>query len=203
MKRNISLSPRMRKILRRMIIAGLVFKVSLGIVWAAGHALLPDTEHNCLQYQKHELPPGASTAVVMKSNRTMCYFVQGKLRFHAPVSYGPGVGPKRVQGDKRTPEGHYLLAPPRRSQNFGTFMSLSYPGKDDVAFAKSIDQKPGGSVGVHGPRSWYTWVGSLQSLWNHSQGCIVLSRKCYEAFAAMVPDPVHIVIHPLEFTPGQ
>lgn len=99
-------------------------------------------------------------------------------------------GPKRREGDMRTPEGDYFICYRNADSQFHLFLGLSYPNAADAAAArkagmidaateKSLDaaakakQKPdwytamGGAVGIHGGGTGEDWT----------FGCIALSDE--------------------------
>ena len=63
---------------------------------------------------------------------------------------GNPIGPKQLEGDKKTPEGTYLIN--RRNPNSSHYLSLriSDPNDADSAFAKSMNMKPVGDIFIHG-----------------------------------------------------
>ena len=154
-----------------------------------------------LEYKKKQTTKVISAVIFLKHYKTLCYFEENKLLFWAKGSYGRKEGKKRFRGDLKTPEGNYFLYPARKSKKYGLFMLISYPNSKDFAFAKTHGKVPGGSVGVHGPQKWYSFLGSMQSLVNHSEGCIVLDEKSIIKLSSLIKRKVKITIYPVDFIP--
>lgn len=96
------------------------------------------------------------------------------------------------EGDRRTPEGAFEVAPARTSSRFGRFMAISCPSAADREVARRFPRAPGSGIGIHGPQSWYAFLGVTHTLLNHSDGCIVLDGESMEALHASVVQPMPI-----------
>jgi len=143
----------------------------------------------------------APKIVIHKSTQTLELIENGKSKaYRVCLGLNP-VGPKRVTGDKRTPEGDYFICLKSNQSNFHQFLGISYPGEHDAQRAfergqisldtrdnivRSIrakrqppwDTKLGGWVGIHGyPTKWYQkmWITLLYPKpHNWTDGCIAL-----------------------------
>jgi len=131
-------------------------------------------------------------------------------------------GPKRITGDKKTPEGDYFICYKSTASRFCRFLGLSYPGVDDAqeAFQDGLindekrdsiinsilngqsppwDTKLGGWVGIHGyPTDDYLYRWSLLLFpkpHNWTDGCIALWNFEIEELYSLVPlgTPVRIM----------
>lgn len=134
--------------------------------------------------------------VYVKSEHTLCLLQDEGVAWSASASHGRNPGKKRFEGDGRTPEGAYTLSPARKSKSFGTFLAISYPAPEDARSARAQGKHPGSSVGIHGPQSWYAFLGSWQAAVDHSDGCIVLDRAGISQLAARVTKPLPLDIVP-------
>ncbi|SFO95973.1 L,D-transpeptidase family protein [Tranquillimonas alkanivorans] len=101
-------------------------------------------------------------------------------------------GDKQVEGDGRTPEGHYLIDKRNPNSKYHLSIGISYPDPRDMAEAQALGFSPGGDIFIHGrgpsyergsPRDW-TW------------GCIAVTDDEIEEIYAMVKDGTPISIHP-------
>jgi murein L,D-transpeptidase YafK len=111
-------------------------------------------------------------------------------------------GPKRYEGDNRTPEGRYRIDSRHRSKKFHRFLHLSYPNKSDrKGFRK--DRKDGsvpagagigGAVGIHGEKKGKEWLPHKLVDW--TQGCIALDNDEIEELFRMVKKNADVIIHP-------
>ena len=82
-----------------------------------------------------------------------------------------GIG-KKQSGDNKTPVGLYKLASPRQSNEFGIFIPIQYPTNVQLLAGYT-----GKDVGIHGPFHLFNWLGSLNTLFNWTQGCIAVGNN--------------------------
>lgn len=136
----------------------------------------------------------SARVVYIKAKKRLCYYSAGKLLFTAPASYGSAEGKKRFQGDKKTPEGRYRIAPARKSKKYGLFMHLSYPNAQDRTYAKRRGRPAGSAVGIHGPPRAFVFLGSVVTWFNATDGCIMLKEADMLRFAGLVKRPTQMVI---------
>ena len=112
---------------------------------------------------KPRIPDNGLAIVVEKQSRTLSVFNDGVPVRQFPVVIGRnGSGPKRFEGDMRTPEGAYRVMDKRRHARWHYFIDINYPNEHDVeAYSKAISDGRvpviggefmgiGGSVGIHG-----------------------------------------------------
>ena len=65
------------------------------------------------------------------------------------VRLGVNYGPKRFEGDKKTPEGAYLIQNKYESKKYEKFLAISYPTPAQEKYAKSKGLSAGDAVGIH------------------------------------------------------
>lgn len=140
----------------------------------AAHA--PSNEAACRSLSA-EVSGGPQRLVYLKSEHVLCLFEAHQLVWQGSASHGSEAGKKQFEGDERTPEGRYTVAPARESPRFGRYLHISYPRAEDRRVARRAHKHPGSAVGVHGPQRWYAFLGSAQSLVDHSDGCIVVDAE--------------------------
>ncbi|MGL4319359.1 MAG: L,D-transpeptidase family protein [Paracoccaceae bacterium] len=135
--------------------------------------------------------PEVTQVQVHKTDRKL-YLLHNETVLRAyDVSLGfAPVGHKQVEGDGRTPEGAYRID--RRNPNSAYHLSLgiSYPNEQDVAFAESIGEDPGGEIFIHG------WSEILATSRDWTAGCIAVSDREIEEIYSMVNDGTVIFILP-------
>ncbi len=134
------------------------------------------------KFRTYEGPP-VTSIVVQKAPRRM-YLLSGNTALRAfDIELGGNpVGPKRVEGDMRTPEGAYLID--RRNPDSAYYLSvgISYPNPMDVAYARSLGMPPGGDIFIHGtPRE-------ERRRGNWTAGCIAVTNREIEDIYAMVQE---------------
>ncbi|WP_232494191.1 L,D-transpeptidase family protein [Novosphingobium kaempferiae] len=103
------------------------------------------------------------------------------------------VGPKRFEGDERTPEGRYVIDWANPNSAYHLSLHISYPNAADRAFAAGQGRSPGGMIMIHGqPNAWP--AGRVPGDW--TDGCIAVSDEEIEALWEAVPDGTPIEIEP-------
>lgn len=151
---------------------------------------------------RHAVSQNGPRIVILKSAQTLeLRQSDGTARtFRVCLGLDP-IGPKRITGDRKTPEGDYFICSKSTSSSFCRFLGISYPGVADAqtAFEQGLislddrdsiissirsgkappwNTKLGGWVGIHGyPTDWY------KRLWvilyypkphNWTDGCIAM-----------------------------
>jgi len=198
-----------------MSIFSLVSILVATLVLAASHTPSPA--------ELRPVPGGETRIVIRKESQLLELHAKGgKVRtYRVCLGINP-VGPKRITGDKKTPEGDYFICYKSTSSRFHRFLGISYPNVSDAQFSfekglislnelHSIvntiqsngtppwETKLGGWVGIHGyPTNDYhrTWVSLLfPKLDNWTDGCIAMwNFEIEELFPLVsVGTPVSIV----------
>jgi murein L,D-transpeptidase YafK len=95
--------------------------------------------------------PQVDHLVVKKSQRRLYLMDGDKVVRSYKVALGlEPVGPKRRDGDFRTPEGWYRLARRNPRSEFFLSIEISYPNTSDLQRARLHHWQPGGSIMIHG-----------------------------------------------------
>lgn len=150
-----------------------------------------------------EAPPMAAAAVqadaieVLKSAREMRLLREGWVLRSYPIALGGApAGPKRQEGDERTPEGVYRID--WRNPNSVAHLSLhiSYPDAEDRARARAAGVAPGGSIMIHGLPNGWGFFGALHRRLDWTDGCIGVTNAEMREIWALVPDGTPIRIAP-------
>ena len=108
------------------------------------------------------------------------------------IRIGRGGSGKARQGDNKTPLGIYSVGAPRQSRKFGIFIPIGYPTEKQKKAGFS-----GGDVGIHGPHRLLRWAGSLNSVFDTSEGCVGVSsdqeiKEIADWVSRHMPLEVHI-----------
>ncbi len=150
-----------------------------------------------------ELPMGAmdeapevSEVLVRKEERRL-YLLSGE---QVVRSYRIGLGDnpsghKLFEGDKRTPEGEYVLDWRNPDSDFYKSIHISYPNKQDRELASSWGLNPGGSIMIHGlPNEAGDMAFAFLGL-DWTDGCIAVSNEEMDEIWQLVADgtPIRIV----------
>ncbi|MCI4567422.1 L,D-transpeptidase family protein [Lysobacter sp. CFH 32150] len=132
----------------------------------------------------------ADRIVVDKSERRMQLFRNGRVIRSYRIRLGDApAGPKRQQGDERTPEGEYRISGRNSNSRFHLSLRVSYPNAADRRQARSRGVDPGGDIMIHGGNS---------SAWpfDWTDGCIALTDAEIEEVWSLVPTGIPIRIDP-------
>lgn len=102
------------------------------------------------------------------------------------------VGPKRIEGDGRTPEGMYLMDRFNPKSSFHLSVGVSYPNTNDALNAEMLGASPGGDIFIHGKGA----MGRKLNRKDWTAGCIAVEDAEIEEIYAMLRPGVPIQINP-------
>lgn len=105
-------------------------------------------------------------------------------------------GPKRFQGDNKTPEGRYKIDSRKKNSSYHRALHISYPSPGDVAFASQQQRSAGGDIMIHGLPNGMGSMGSLHLLRDWTAGCIAVTNAEIEELWRAIPDGTPIEIRP-------
>jgi len=133
--------------------------------------------------------------VVDKSARSMLLYAGGGLveRINGIQLGDAPFGPKRFEGDERTPEGRYIIDWGNEASSYHLSLHISYPNADDEAYAAAQGRSAGGMIMIHGQPNWLL-AGRIPGDW--TDGCIAVSNEEMELLWQTVPDGTVIDILP-------
>jgi murein L,D-transpeptidase YafK len=141
--------------------------------------------------------PAIDHVVVYKQQRKMVLLARDKEIKSYQVSLGgEPVGPKRRQGDHRTPEGAYILDAKNAHSHYYKAFHISYPNPEDLAAAKKLGVKPGGDIMLHGLPNGFSWVGKTHRLEDWTDGCIAVTNDEMDELWKLVAVGTPIEIKP-------
>jgi murein L,D-transpeptidase YafK len=148
---------------------------------------------------------------IFKDRRELWLLKEGKVKkvYHICLGRSP-VGPKRIKGDNRTPEGEYFISEKRKKSPFHRFLALSYPNLSDadralasrlitakqwadIWFALQRKQTPpantplGGRIGIHGQGQLDRRIREVLTELDWTQGCIAVTNAEIEELYQQVP----------------
>ena len=138
----------------------------------------------------------ANRILVDKSERTLVLFSNGKPLRSYPVSLGGNPkGHKRYEGDRRTPEGIYLIDFKNPNSAYHLSLQISYPNERDVRLARNRGWDPGGQIMIHGlPTGLMNVSNKYEADW--TDGCIAVSNAAIEEIWRLVDEGTLIEITP-------
>jgi len=159
--------------------------ISLAFLAAALHSAATATSHQ------------ADKIIVVKSAHTMTLLSGDKVLKTYKVALG-GVpsGPKRVEGDHKTPEGSYIIDSRNPQSQFHLSLHISYPSAADQQRARAIGARPGGAIMIHGLAKPFAYLGALHRQTDWTDGCIAVTNAEIEEIWRLVPVGTRVEIRP-------
>lgn len=148
-------------------------------------------------YQKNVQKNLVDQVVVYKAAHQMLLLKGGVeiKRFWIALSDRP-IGHKQFEGDKKTPEGTYILDYIKEKSNYYKAMHISYPNSQDIENARKLGKRPGGMIMIHGqPPSKSEYHETVQRT-NWTNGCIALLNPDLDLFLSLVDVGTPITINP-------
>jgi murein L,D-transpeptidase YafK len=138
---------------------------------------------------------GADKVLVIKSEKLLLLLKNGEILKSYKVALGKKPGPKVRQGDKRTPEGLYIIDRRYISKKFYKSLHISYPNPSDIARAQKSGDPPGDDLEIHGLPKEFEDLGTFQSKLNWTRGCIAVSNAEIDEIWELVANgtPVKII----------
>lgn len=132
---------------------------------------------------------------VDKADRTMTLYADGRMVQvirHIQLGGAP-IGPKRFEGDQRTPEGVYEIDWANPDSAYHLSLHISYPDDTDVAYAAARGRSAGGMIMIHGQPNSLA-AGRVPGDW--TDGCIAVSNAEMDKLWETVPDGTPVEIRP-------
>ncbi len=147
--------------------------------------------------QLHAQAAAVDLVRVDKSDRTLTLLANGSVvqRFAIRLGGAP-LGHKQREGDRRTPEGRYVLDFRKANSAFFRASHVSYPNLQDIANARRLGVPPGGAIMIHGqPNGLRLPNTSPYAIpYDWTDGCIALSNADMQVLwdRIRVPTPIEI-----------
>ena len=140
--------------------------------------------------------PEVTRLSVYKSSRRMYLYHHDQVIKHYDIDLGfAPAGPKRFQGDGKTPEGRYYIDRRNPNSSFHLSLGISYPNPVDAALASKSGKSPGGDIFIHGMPNKGSLVRKSKSP-DWTAGCISVKNREIEEIYAMVRTGTVIDIYP-------
>jgi murein L,D-transpeptidase YafK len=139
----------------------------------------------------------ADKIVIVKSVRTMTLLSSSKvLKTYKVALGGAPVGPKRVEGDHKTPEGNYVIDAKNSRSQFHLSLHISYPSAADRENAHKLGSRPGGAIMIHGLARPFAYLGPLHRQTDWTDGCVAVTNSEIEEIWKLVPVGTRVEIRP-------
>jgi murein L,D-transpeptidase YafK len=147
------------------------------------------------------LPISPIRIVVDKSDYELhVYDAKGWYATYPVVFGNKSLDDKRMEGDRKTPEGTFHIAAKKYHNKWSRFLALDYPTRQDLAKFEERKRRgeipakasPGGGIGIHGTWPHEDFVIDRYNNWTN--GCISLKREDVEELYNYVPVGTSITI---------
>ncbi len=148
---------------------------------------------------KNPLPPGtvADKILIEKKDHRLTLLNRGKTLKVYKIALGRNPeGKKLEEGDKRTPEGGYVIDRRKEKSRYHRALHISYPNSNDIAQAKARGMSPGGDIMIHGLPNGIGFVGKLHTTRDWTLGCIAVTNSEIAEIWRAVPDGTVVEIIP-------
>jgi len=158
---------------------------------------LEECKAELLDAKDYERDGGIDRILVVKKDRKMYLYKDGKVQQAIPVSLGKNpIGHKQKKGDNRTPEGEFFIHRKLCSPKYYRSLCISYPRPEDQSKAKHHGVNPGGDITIHAQPKWnadgrrdnYT----LSQNW--TEGCVAVTNDAMKELWYAVREGVPITI---------
>jgi len=158
---------------------------------------LEECKEELLDANDYEKDGGIDRIVVVKKERKMYLYKEGKVQQTIPVSLGKNpIGQKEHQGDNKTPEGEFFIHRKLCSPKYYRSLCISYPRPEDKARAAAKGVNPGGDITIHAQPKWNAnGKGDSYTLSrNWTQGCVAVTNAAMKELWYAVREGVPITI---------
>jgi murein L,D-transpeptidase YafK len=139
--------------------------------------------------------PLADLVFIDKSERRLELRREGAvIRTYQVALGGNPEGPKRQEGDQRTPEGNYVIDFRKTDSAYHLALHISYPNTADRAASAALGVPTGGDIFIHGLPNYYPLRVAPKIDW--TLGCVALDDAEIEEMWRLVPDGTVVTIVP-------
>ena len=90
---------------------------------------------------------------------------------------GQPIGHKEFEGDKKTPEGKYIINDKNPNSAYHKNLGLSYPNENDLKHAAKFNKSAGGDIKIHGIKNGLGDIGDLHRNIDWTLGCIAVTNE--------------------------
>ena len=158
---------------------------------------LDECKEELLDASDYEQDGGIDRILVIKKERKMYLYKEGKVQRTIPISLGKNpLGQKEQKGDYKTPEGEFFIHRKLCSPKYYRSLCISYPRPEDKARAAAKGVNPGGDITIHAQPKWNAdGKGDNYTLSkNWTQGCMAVTNSAMKELWYAVREGVPITI---------
>jgi murein L,D-transpeptidase YafK len=182
--------------MKKILVIGLTFILLAVILFTSYHIIYPERK----SYNSEMIIPDSvkvDSVAVFKSGRKLTLYSNGKEVKTYSVSLGKNpVGHKEKEGDKKTPEGSYILDRRLENSKYHLAIHISYPNEQDKLNAERLGVSPGGDIMLHGLPNRLEFLEDYYANTDWTDGCIAVSNDEMDEIWKLVEDGTPITIYP-------
>jgi murein L,D-transpeptidase YafK len=183
-------------IMKKIFVIGIAIILLSAVLYSAYRIMYPEKKSFNSEIRIPENVKADSVAV-FKSERKMVLYSDGKEIKTYSVSLGRNpIGPKEKVGDKKTPEGSYILDSRLENSKYHLAIHISYPNEKDKLNAEKLGVSPGGDIMIHGLPNKLKFPEDSYANTDWTDGCIAVSNDEIEEIWELVEDGTPIAIYP-------
>jgi murein L,D-transpeptidase YafK len=135
--------------------------------------------------------------IITKAERTLSLLHNGQpVRTYRVALGSAPKGPKRFEGDQRTPEGVYTVDFRNANSGFYRALRISYPNEADRVRALEVGMNPGGQIMIHGLKNGQGWLGERHLADDWTDGCIAVTNAEIDEIWSLVDLGTPVEIRP-------
>lgn len=184
-----------RNLLGKVVVAGLV--AALTSLTAPD---VPRAEQFAnASYGGHEPASFKAGMIIVRKQERRLYLISqdgAPLKsYRVALGFEP-YGPKRAEGDGRTPEGIYTIDGRNPESRFHRSLRISYPNALDQARADAAGYSPGGEIVIHGIGNVPQSAARQHPNLDWTEGCIAVTNAEIDELWQAVEDGTPIAILP-------
>ena len=181
-----------------ILLLGLAYIQYGKFIPTVGSAHQPLSIHEIQQLQQNK---PVTSIEVFKSQRILQLKHQQEVIRSYPMRIGfDPTGHKQFEGDGKTPEGTYSIDWRNPQSAYYKSLHISYPNKQDSAYAQQQGQSAGGNVMIHGTVPTRATSVPTSATYmprkDWTLGCIAVTNSDMDEIWQLVKDHTPIIIHP-------
>ncbi|WP_127112856.1 L,D-transpeptidase family protein [Shimia sediminis] len=133
--------------------------------------------------------------LIEKADRRLTVYRNGKALRTYDIALGfTPMGDKEIEGDGKTPEGHFNINRRNPDSAYHLSLGINYPQAQDTAHARAIGKSPGGDIFIHGQPNSLPDAITLPGDW--TAGCVAVSNAEIEELWQITPNGTPVEIRP-------
>lgn len=134
---------------------------------------------------------------VDKGRRLLHVMAEGQIIKTYRVALGKNpVGPKRKEGDNKTPEGVYTIGYKNSASDYHLSLAISYPNQDDIDWARKNGVSPGGDIMIHGLPNNRIKRALIRHPSDWTRGCVAVTNAEIEEIWSLIASQTTVTLCP-------